>query len=237
MRNLLAAAAVALVSTLAVTGCAPAWSDTTTFSTAGEKGALTFEYDSCLFGCGLDRPALQGSAVTLEVKGGSAGAALVARLDNSAVGVIANQHFSCDEGTCRLFVDIETKQAGETRVEVVDKAGALVDGVALRVHAAARIAVDVHGHAAGADGFFAVKQGDKLEVESTVFDAAGDKLAFSHHGVAQVYADRAVVAPDSEFDILGTSDVEKAVAVGIGETTLALRAVGAERLVKFRVTK
>lgn len=124
-----------------------------------------------------------------------------------------------------------------TKVEVVDKTGTLVDGVALRVHAAARIAVDVHGHEAAGDGVFTVKQGEKLEVESTVFDADGAKLAFSHHGVAQVYADKGIVGPDDGIDILGTSDVEKAVANAAGETTLALRAVGAESVVRFRVTK
>jgi len=240
MRNLLtslAAVASTLVITLAGTGCAPAWSETTTSNTPGEKGALTFEYDSCVFGCGLDRPALQGSAVTLEVQGGTANAGLVARLSNPAVGTIANQYYSCDEGTCSLFVDIETKQAGETRVEVADKTGALVDGVALRVHAAARIDVDVHGHEAAADGVFSVKQGEKLEVESTVFDADGAKLAFSHHGVAQVYADKGIVGPDDELELFGRSDVEKAVANRAGETTLALRAVGAESIVRFRVTK
>ena len=135
--------------------------------------------------------------MTLEVKGGVANAALVARLSNSAVGTIANQYYWCD-GDCSLFIDIETKQAGGTKVEVVDKTGTLVDGVALRVHAAARIAVDVHGHEAAGDGVFTVKQGEKLEVESTVFDADGAKLAFSHHGVAQVYADKGIVGPDDE---------------------------------------
>lgn len=237
MRTLLAAAALALVSTLAAAGCAPATTTSTTFHTTGEKGALTFKYDSCFFGCGLDRPALQGSAVQIEVKGGTSAVLQTARLTGTAVGRIASQSYSCDGGECKLEATIETTQHGDAKLEIVDETGGLVDGVVFHVKAAARIDVDVRGHEAGADGVFVVKQGEKLDVKSTVFDNDNTELIFDHHGVAQLYADKGIVGPDDDFMILGSSDVENAVANGTGETTLSLRAVGSESIVKFRVTK
>jgi hypothetical protein len=236
MRTLLAAAASALAITLAATGCAPAHYETTTYGTEGDKGALTFEYDACLFGCGLDRPALQGSAVTLEVKGGAADAALVARLAGGAAATISNQNYSCTAADCRLFVTVETKDAGEAKVEVTDKSGKLVDGAVLHVRPAARIDVEVRGRTAGADGVHAVREGEKLAVKSTVLAADGAELIFSYHGVSQTYADESIVGPD-EGVVLGATDVEDALAKKAGDTSLAIRAVGAETVVRFRVTK
>ena len=54
--------------------------------------------------------------------------------------------------------------------------------------------------------------------------------------LSQAYANKGIVGPD-ETAIFGSTDVEDAIANGLGETTLTTRAVGAESVVKFRVTK
>jgi hypothetical protein len=240
MRNLLAAAATVasiLVVTLVGAGCAPATTKTTKLSSVGDKGELTFKFDSCLLDCALDQPALQGSAVSITAKGGKPNVALSVRLADSAVATISEQSYVCDGTDCRLQMKIETKQQGEEKLEVVDKAGNVVDSVALHVKAASAIEVHVAGHELGPDNYFTVKQGEKLAVESTVFDDDRSELVFSQHGVSQEYGDKSVVGPDEDLDLFGSSDTEKAVAKNVGDATLTLRAPGAETIVRFHVTK
>lgn len=240
MRNLLAAAALAastLVLTLAGTGCAPATYKTSQIASAGDKGALSFKYDSCIVDCALDQPALQGAAVTIDVRKGAPNAGLSVRVANRALATISSQSYTCAASDdCHLIFELDAKQEGDAKLEVVDKSGALVDGIPLHIKAAARIDIDVEGREAGSDGVYVVKQGERIAVASKVFDNDRTELFFSHHGVSQVYANKGIVGPD-ETAIFGSTDVEDAIANGVGETTLTTRAVGAESIVKFRVTK
>jgi hypothetical protein len=238
MRNLLAAVVAASALFVAAgTGCAPSSYKTTKLSSVGDQGTLTFRFDSsCILDCSLDQPALQGSAVSVAVKGGTAAQGLSVRLADSVAATISQQSSSCNGSECTVHVEIETKLEGDAKLEVVDRSGTVVDGVALHVKAAARIDVAVRGRQPGADGVYTVKQGEKLKVESTVFDNDRTELFFASHGVSQVYGDKTVVGPDDAV-ILGSTDVEDAIANNVGETTLTLRAVGAESVVRFRVTK
>ena len=237
MRNLSAAAATLLAFTLFGTGCAPATYKTSQIASAGDKGALSFKYDSCSIDCALEQPALQGAAVTIDVTKGAPNAGLSVRVANPAFATITTQTYACAASDdCHLIFELEAMQEGDARLEVVDNSGALVDGIPLHIKAAARIDIDVRGRGAGADGVHEVKQGERIAVASKVFDNDRTELFFSHHGVSQAYANKAIVGPD-ETAIFGSTDVEDAIANGLGETTLTTRAVGAESVVKFRVTK
>ena len=246
----------ALVVALAAAGCSPQLGA----DTAGEKGNLRFEYSSCLFGCSLDQKALQGSQVSITTKGGDPDVPLVARLAGDPVGSIASQLESCscasssgngsrsrsidasklcdkaETKSCTLAVDIDTRTAGEAKLEIVDPAGAVVDRVTVHVRPAARIELDVHDRKADAQGIYEVGWGAKLKVGSKVLDADGVGMIFAKHGVTQAYADANIVGPDSSV-LVGSTDVEDAVAKRAGETSLTVRAVGAESTVRFRVTK
>ena len=241
LKNLRAAVATA-ASTLAVTvlgaGCGPAWSETTTSRSGSDTSTLTFEYSSCPFGCGLGRPALQGSTLTIAVKGGAANAKLSARLTGTPVGRIADQSYSCDSGACILSLTIETTHEGDAKLEAVDPTGNVVDAATLSVQPAASLEVNVDGRRYVADGgFHDVKQGDRLPVSTRALSADGKGLFFSRHGISQEYANKAIVGPGDGFVLFGETIVEDAIANTVGETTLTLRAGGAESVVRFRVTK
>lgn len=257
MRSLILLASSAVLVAVATAGCSPIQLGS---DTGGEKGNLRFEYSSCFFGCSLDQKALQGSQISISAKGGDPNTALVARLAGDPVGSIASQAQSCscnsssgngsssrtvgtgekcaktETKSCTVSVDIETKLAGDAKLEVVDPSGTVVDRVTVRVRPAARIELDVHGRKANDQGIYLVQSGEKLQIGSKVLDADGVAMIFAKHGVTQAYADQDIVAPDSSV-LFGSTDVEDAVAKRAGETSLTVRAVGAESVVKFRVSK
>jgi hypothetical protein len=255
MRSLEVLLASTVLLSLAVTGC----SFDPHLDTTGDKGNLQFRYSSCLLGCALDKNALQGSRISLSVSGGDPNTSLSARLAADAqIGTIAYQSQSCscesssngstdsrtvtatDKCTaaetkkCFVSVDIETTRVGDAKLEVIDASGKLVDSATLHIRPAARIDVTVQDRTPGAGGVYEVPQGAKLKVASRVLDADDNEMVFAQHGVSQVYADASIVGPDHSI-ILGSSDVEDAIAKAPGETSLALRAAGAESIVRFRV--
>ncbi len=233
MRHLfpLVSAAV-LALTMFSAGCSPRLGD----DTGGEKGNLRFEYSSCLFGCSLEQNALQGSKVTISAKGVDSKAHLTARLSDAAIGTIVTQNQRCTDGAdCILDMEIETTGAGDAKVDVIDADGALVDRVTIKVRPAARIELEVRDRQAS-DGVYAIRVGEKLKIASKVLDADGNPMIFAAHGVAQTYADPSIVGPD-EYVLFGSSDVEDAIAKRVGDTSLAVRATGAENVVLFRVTR
>lgn len=229
-------------------------------STEGDDGKMRFEYigSDCPFGCGLDRSALQGSLVTVVVRGGDGEVRKKARLDNGAIGAISAQRESCscetrtgdtlksrsgepaspcasgETKSCSLSIDIETAQPGESKLEVTDLGGNVIDRVTVEVRPAARIDVDVREGATDVGGVHEVKRGFKVKVRSEVYDADGNEVFFTRHGVSHEYADKNILRPDTAV-ILGSTDVEDMIATGLGETTVKVRAEGAEKLVRFRV--
>ena len=246
-----------LASALAMVGCTfqPDFSSTT----SGSEGKLGFQYvtSACsLGGCGVDHSAVQGSLVTVSVKGSDGAARMNARLAGAPVGRISSQKesCSCDSGSsgsrsiepasacgaqetksCTMSVDIETTQAGDAKLEIVEPGGKLVDSAPIHVHGAARIEVDVREGARRVGEVYEVKKGYKVKLAARVLDADGTELIFTEHGVAHAYGDRDVLGPDAAV-IVGSSDVEDMIAGSkSGDTTVTVTAPGAATVVRFRV--
>lgn len=252
----LAALSTVLLLTLSAAACAPLGE-----KTAGEQGKMSFSYGGrgCVFGCGLDRSALQGSMVTITAEGGAPEVRKSARLAGAAVGTISSSKESCrcDSETngisqsgrsieptgscvsgetklCSVSIDLETKEAGDGQLEIIDPSGTVVDRVTVRVRPAARIDITVKEGANEVGGVYEVKQGYKVKLESRVYDAAGSEAIFTRHGVSFDYADKTVVKPDSAV-LIGSTEVEDMIADRPGETTVKVHAPGAENVVRFRV--
>lgn len=225
----------ALVSLFVVALAAAGCSVNLDPSTEGDSGNTRFEYtgNGCLFGCGLDRHALQGSLVSITAHGGDAFVGATARLSGPAVGRIASQTQSCS--TCDMDIEIEATQPGDAKLEIVDHAGKLLDSVTIHVRPAARIDVAVNGGARQADGVYEVKQRSQVKLGAKVFDAEGAELLFARHGVSHAYGDESVIKPDPTV-VIGSTDVEDMIAGShVGETTVRVSAPGAVNMVRFRV--
>ena len=115
--------------------------------TEGDKAVVKFAYSGrdCVFGCALDRAALQGSAVNVSVSG-PFDERTKARSSDPAIAKIATQEISCSEDkTCTISLSIETTLAGDPKLEIIGASGSLVDSAVLHVRPAARIDVKVGG--------------------------------------------------------------------------------------------
>jgi hypothetical protein len=230
--------------------------------TEGEKGAMTFAYDGrgCLFGCGLDRSALQGAQITVNASGGNASVRPTARIAAATVARVSKQteSCSCDSKTgstsnsrsvepsetcasgetksCTLSVDIEAAGAGDAELEVVDPKGGLIDRVTIHVRPAARLDITVDGLAVKDGEPTTVRSGEAVKLETHAFDADGSEELFTKHGISHDYGDTAVIAPDPAV-IIGSTDIEDMIAVSPGDTTVKVYAPGAARVVQIHVTK
>jgi hypothetical protein len=244
------------VVAVAAAGCSASLGD----KTDGENGNLRFSYNGrgCLFGCGLDRSALQGSMVTITSEGGDPDVRPTARIVDPAVARVSSQRESCsctsqskssshsrsvdpgdtctstEKKACSLSLDIETTQAGDPKLEIVDGAGSLIDRVTLHVRPAARIDVTVQQGATLVGGVYEVKKGFKVKLESRVFDVDGGEAVFARHGMSFDYADKSIVQPDSAV-LVGSTEVEDMIAPGAGDTTVTVKAPGAQKIVRLRV--
>lgn len=228
--------------------------------TEGDKGTMTFAYDGpgCLFGCGLDRSALQGSQVSLTAKGGDANVRQTARIAESSIARVSDQHESCscdsssgnqsksnsiepsakcasgETKSCNLAVDLETGDQGDAHLEIVDPTGALIDRVTVHVRPAARIDVKVNGSAVKEGEVVTLRNFDKVGLESHAFDANGDEALFTKHGISHDYGDTTILAPDDAV-LFGSTNTEDMIAKEPGDTTVKVYAPGASQLVRFHI--
>jgi hypothetical protein len=228
--------------------------------TDGENGNLRFAYsgDGCLFGCGLDRTALQGSMVSVSVEGGDANVRPTARVSDASIARVSRQtetcscrsetngksssrgiepNASCAKGetkSCSVGLEIETSGSGDAKLEIGDPSGKVIDRVTVRVRPAARIEIDVKQGATKKGDVYEVQDGFKVKLGSKVYDADGAETFFTKHGVSHEYADRSIIKPDSAV-LIGSTDVEDMIADGTGETTVTVHAEGADKVVRFRV--
>lgn len=251
----LAALSTVLVVALSTAACAPLGEET-----QGEKGNMSFSYRGgrdCTSGCGLERSALQGSMVTIRADG-DAEIRKVARLTGTTGSTISSSQESCrcnsstsnsassrsvepaagcaDDETkrCSLSIDVETKDAGDGQLGIVDASGKLVDRVTFHVRPAARIDINVKEGAKQVGGVYEVKQGYKVKLESRAYDAAGTETVFTRRGISFDYANKSIVKPDAAV-LIGSTEVEDMIADRPGETTVKVFAPGAENVVRFRV--
>ena len=206
----------------------------------GDLGKLRFEISSsdCLLGCALDKPALQGSLVTVIASNVAPDAHAKARLVGGGRSSIVDQRESCsDERTCSLSVDIEVDDASDPKLEIVT-GNEVEDRVTVRVRSAARIETSV---TAGdrpltpeGDGIYRVRPGEHIRLRSRVFTVDGTETVFTKHGVTHEYGNTKVVRSAGEA-ILGSTNVEDMIAVDAGEATVLVNAVGAQSFARFRV--
>jgi hypothetical protein len=231
---------------------------------SGDKGNFRFEYvsDDCLFGCSLDQATLQGSLVTVGAQSRDPNTRFTARLADGKVGSIASQReeCSCDSSSssssssssvapggtcpsgatksCTIDVDVQTTNAGDTKIEMVDPQGNVNDTITLHVRPAARIdlavLVDANPITAGRDGAYSVHRGTNFGVQSTVYDASGSKLVYTQHGVSHYYADLTVLSPDTH-EVFGATDIEAVVTGRAGDTEIVCNAPGAQTTARFHV--
>jgi len=88
--------------------------------------------------------------------------------------------------------------------------------------------------APGPDGVYAVNAGHPLSVASNVFGSDGGELFFTKHGVTHEYSDANVIAPSGDDDL--STRTQNLNAQRVGEATVTVRAAGASRAVRFRVS-
>jgi hypothetical protein len=208
----------------------------------GELGNATFSYQSSQCGfldCGTDKSVLQGSKITVVMKGDHASEVSLAVFQTASIGRIVDANPSCvDGGSCQYTIDIETTGAGDGSLEVYDAKGALIDKTTVRVKPASRIELGVsvnNQNVQAKDDVYEVPRGTEVDLSAKVFDDAGNELLFTEHGVQHDYADRAIVQPSSSPDLFGSTDVEEMEAEKAGDTSVTTRATGAQAVAKFRV--
>ncbi len=235
-------------------------------STKGDSGKVSFRYSSsqCAFGCALDRPVLQGALITVQVRGASPDVRHELRLTPASIGtMVATETCTCErqesassvaltpvdpptacpanqKKTCQWSADIQTSDAGDARLLLVDPAGATIDSAGFAVRPADRIetVVKVAGAEAakGEGGAYLAHVGDPVSVHSTVF--SGDTpMVFTKHGLLPTYSDTAVLASAASRGLAlgGATDVEDAVAEGAGTASLTMQATGAAAVITVRV--
>jgi hypothetical protein len=215
----------------------------------GSLGQARFHYSAsdCAFGCSVGRPVLQGSMITIIASVDRAPADLSATLLGPSIGRISNQSPDCnvDAKRCTLDVDIEATAAGDARLEL-SKDRADFDWIPIQVRPASRIDVSVSATptsdggpsrdvALGADGAYEVKEGEHVQLTARVFTSDQQETIFTKHGVSHAYGDTSILAVDDGV-LFGATDTEYVKTVHPGETTITVRATGAETVAKFRVT-
>lgn len=255
MNSRLASFAFASVLAL-VTGCNL---DT---ETDGTKGVEEFSYSSSqcgLLGCGLDKPTLQGSRITIMASGGDTSLRPTAKLAHGNVGSIASQSETCscaqDNNTrsldqpsdscrsgetksCSLSIDIETTTAGDDTLEIHEPSGALRDSISFHVRAASRIDTtlsDSGNPLLAVNGVYNTHMGAALQLHSDVYDSANQPLVFSEHGLSFAYADKTLLAPNTNV-ILAATDDEYMSPLGPGDTQVVDSAAGASVTLKLHIT-
>ena len=244
--------ATTLALSLSPLACGPVESGSASLSlgtdSPGALGKARFDYaaSDCPFGCSLDRPVLQGSLITIVASVDQAPADLSATLTGASVGRISGQTPDCsvDLKRCKLYVDIQTTGAGDARLEV-SKDRLDLDYIPVRVRPASRIELSVRASATadgdlrdvppGSDGLYVLKLGELAQLTARVFTSDGQEAMFTRHGVSHAYGNTDVLSVDDRVWI-GASDIEYVKTGRPGDTTITVRAPGAETVAKFRVT-
>lgn len=209
--------------------------------TFGERGVveLSFLSSQCMAGCPLDREALEGGMIAVNLAKRGGGPATV-RLEPPSLGTLNRAEWPCGDTACNALVEIETAASGEGWLEIVGPDGALVDRAKLRVGRAGalEIAVKVDGRDLSplAGGVFAIAPGStRVQIATTARGAGGDAMVFTKHGLEVSYDDTGVLKRDGKASGSGRTDVEDMIVEGAGDTTVTVRARGAEAPVRFRV--
>ncbi len=229
--------------------------------TPGEKGKAEFSYQGagCFFGCPLEQPLLSGTRTSIAVTGpGDArGVEVVSskpavadfalerscyceRKDGGDGHLQIAEDASCDGiwvKHCDNTVLVLAKDAGQTRLELRDADGALIDQVPVLVHQATRVTIEAtYQDRLGAEKTTGVQlvPGASVQIDATLYDADG-RVLLAPEGVQWSVADDSVatvtaflLGSGKQIDA-GTSVVIDAVAAGT--TTLTLSVPGLEQAI------
>lgn len=224
--------------------------------TKGDEGVLSFEYTSldCLFGCGLDKPTLVGSEVTITTRGLDPSKRYTAKLATNAIGKIVRQDQSCsctsssgnttttrgvdpgatcaagEEKSCFHQVTVSTENVGDAKLEI--RVGdTLVDSTTMKARAATSI--DVSARADGndlvqKDGVYEAKVGTSIYLTATPYGESG-QLITGGESIKLQSADPKIVK--AQGYLLGLR------AMATGETDVRITATGAANVLKFRIVE
>lgn len=241
---------------IAVIGATTACSFQLGEQTKGEQGVLSFEYTSldCLFGCGVEKPALAGSEVTITTRGLDPSKRYAASMTGASIGKITRQSESCsctsssgstsssrgvdatascgagETKECFHQVTIATDKVGDAKLEM-RVGNELVDSTTIKARAATRI--DVTARIDGndlppKDGTYEAKVGTSVYLSAKAYDDNGP-LVTGDDGIALASADKKVLSVQSY--LLGVR------AVSAGETDLTLTATGTQSVMRFRIVE
>ncbi len=214
----------------------------------GERGTLAFEYTSldCLFGCALDKPALLGSTVSIQVSQLDPSKTYVARLGENGFGSITTQSQSCSctsssGGTttshsvgagepcsggeiraCTLSVSLSAKTETDGMLEISSEAG-LEDRIVVKARRAKQLNVTARIGESTVElnqGVLVVPVGKRIAFDVRASDGT-NPLVIGTGGITLESDDRQVVQADSSFgSVLGAR------AVKVGETVVTIQSGG-----------
>lgn len=225
-KNALTALVGAATLGVALTGCDPIDLDQ---RTRGEEGTLAFSYAGkgfldCLFGCGIDRPLMTHSDVTIVIGDADPAWILTGRTTSMGASVVTfEDHLSCvaedPDGTTHdrdvtrdepcaaneerrvvWVAELDASQPGKFDFEVVDEKGDLVDTLPLDARDATR--AEVRNGSGDAEPLAAlhVAVGATEVVTAKYFD--GQELASGIGGEAWSFADPSIAKAGSPFTLL-----------------------------------
>jgi hypothetical protein len=201
--------------------------------TEGEMGNLRFSYSGtgCFFGCGLDKKVLQGSTVSVSVKGDAQGG-LTAAIDEGSAASVSTQTETCtcnsksgstsnsrlvqggvrcesgETKSCSLSVDVSADHEGFSKLKVLDGKGAVVDQVDVTTRVAARLDLAITADdvaVAPKDGVYTMKSRAEGKIVAKAFDGDGDELLFSQNGFDFRYDDPHLRASNDDWFLVSAN--------------------------------
>lgn len=227
-KNALTALVGAATLGVALTGCDPIDLDQ---RTRGEEGTLAFSYAGkgfldCLFGCGIDRPLMTHSDVTIVIGDADPAWVLSARTTAPSAAVVTmEEHLSCvaedPDGTTHdrdvtrdepcaaneerhvvWVAEIAASKPGAFDLEIVDDAGDLVDSLPLEARDATRAELRTGAGDAAPLTALHVAVGETKVMTATYFDGSSQELASGITGDAWSFSDPSVAKAGSPLNLL-----------------------------------
>jgi len=223
--------------------------------TLGERGQVEYRiYSSqCISGCSLDRQVLEGGMVTVQLTARGVTPTHV-RLFPQGVASTATKPVVCETSTptrrCTLIADLETELSGHVWLEALDEGGAEIDRATLHIARPSSLEVHVRAAERAPDGatrtldvprvddvYVVPREATSVHLATTALGDDGVPMVWTRHGLTVTYDDPAVLRRDDDATSSGRTDVEDMLAGAAGETTVTVRARGAEQAVRFRVVR
>ncbi len=240
-------------------------------STTGELGHVDFSYGAtCFFGCSMDRPVLVGGSERVDVTGpGDAEGVTAASTNptiaefnvkrscgceqqsgNSASGTTVDAQGQCPSGftkSCDNAVDMRALAEGDSKLELFDAEGSLIDRVTVHVRKAASAQFQQSSNGlqdAKPIDRLVVKSGSTVTLSAVLYDANGQQLIArdavdwgSQDASVAGFPTYKILSPDAVDDSAqDQSDFITVQGVQPGKTTIQLKVPGLAQGVPVTVT-